>query len=331
MGHALTQEQMPRFMRTLSIAACAAIGAGAAFAQSFGGSPPWGLEKPTYIKGEVSQGQAFEYPIGNGLRLTLTPMPDADEWNIQVASGDGDDYSTCVTPPFHGPNARQIMGWHFQAGQEMTPGAVGQKRWIEFVLSSEDHEAECKNLETGLYGKDRDWSNWGTHISGRCWFRPLTVELDDGKGNEQGIKLLTFDAECALRGALELWRLPATYVIPDDFSGWVMMRYRQKGKPELPRKGDRYVVGFDKSATVRTSSDLRQDSRSAEFVWKNGRAAATKGPHQTIWGWVVGDADMCSPFQSFFVGTGEQYRKNPENPALKNPYWDCSQVLRVKR
>jgi hypothetical protein len=295
--------------------------------QSFGGSPPWGPEQPVSMGGELRAGQTFKNPIGDGLSLILAL--DGDEWDIEVTpSVAGDDYSRCVNPPFHGPNAKQIMAWHFQSGRKATPGGVGEKRWIDFVLSAKDHRMECANLEIALQGKD---TAWGSHISGRCWFRPVSVKLGDGILDQQVIESLKFEAACALHGAWELWRLPSTYVIDDGFTGWVTVYYREKGKAELSRSGDRYVLPVAGSTNVHTSSDLRQDSRGAKFVWTDGRSISAAGVDRMIWGWQVGDADMCSPFQSFFVGTSDQYRKAGKNPALKSPVWDCDNVLRFKR
>jgi hypothetical protein len=255
--------------------------------------------------------------------------PLGDEWDIEVApSRGGDDYSGCVNPPFHGPNPKQLSAWDFKGDGSTTSGGVGRKRWIDFVLTPEDQRLECANLGIALQGKD---SAWGTHITGRCWFRPVSVKLGDGLLNRQVVESLEFEAECALHGAWELWRLPATYVVPDGFTGWVTVYYRQKGRSELPRGNDEYLVEIGKSPAVYTSSDLRQDSRGAKYASQDGKAYATNGRDRMIWGWQAGDASLCSPFQSFFVGTREQYRKSGPNPALKNSTWDCSKVIRVER
>ena len=210
-------------------------------------------------------------------------------------------------------------------------GGVGRKRWVDFVLTSAARKTECDNMETALYGKESAWGAWGLHIAGRCWLRPLSVKLSEGPPNQQVIESLGFDAECALHGAWELWRLPATYVVPDEFTGWVTVYYRQKGQPGLPRRGNEYLVEIGKPPAVYTSSDLRQDSRAARYASKSGKIYAANGPNRMIWGWQVGDADFCSPYQSFFVGTGEQYRKSNTNPALRNQSWDCAKVIRVER
>ncbi len=285
----------------------------------FGGSPPWGLEQPTKFKGALQSGEGFGKAIGKGLSLEIRPDGEG-EWEIVVTSSEGpyEDYSRCVNPPFHGPHPKHLMAWHFEPDRETSPGGVGEKRWLEFVLTAEDNEAECHALDTRLY-RPTEPSGWGTRISGRCWVRPLTVNLG---GEPPYIDSFTFDGECGLYGALELWRRPAVYVIPDGFTGWVTVLYRLKGEPKLPRKGDAYVVDFTKSSTVRTSSDLRQDQRAAEFVLSPGRK---------IWGWAVGDADLCSPYQTFFVGTEAQFHAQPDNPALKSIRWDCSKQIRARR
>jgi hypothetical protein len=298
-----------------------------AIAQAFGGSPPWGLEKPVSFKGQTRPGVPLQYPIGNGLALKLVPVGDV--WEIKVGpSGRNDDYSVCVNPPFHGPNPKEIMTWHFTGEQGPFHWGVGQKRWIDFVLTPEDLNVECQSLELSLRGEDSDR---GSHVTGRCWLRPLSIKLVDGVSNEKFIDTLKFDGECAIHGAWELWRLPTTYLIPDGFTGWVTVYYRQRDKPGLLRDENRYVLSVAESATVYTSSDLRQDYRGSKFVWYDGRPVSAEGRTRMIWDWQAGDADMCAPFQSFFVGTADQHISAGQNPALKNPVSDCAKVLRIER
>jgi hypothetical protein len=267
----------------------------AAPGQEFGGSPPWGLERPVPFSGITRPGVTFEYPIGNGLAVKLVPAGTA--WEIDVGRpGDREDYAVCANPPFKGP-------W-----------GVGQKRWIDFVLTPEDLKLECLGLERAMNG-DRDWR---PHATGRCWVRLL------------GAEPLKFDGECAPHGAWELWRLPATYVIPDGFTGWVTAYYRQKGKPKLPREENRYLLRVGELAAVYTSSDLREDDRGAKFVRADGRAISTEGPARMIWDWQAGDANACAPFQSFFVGTADRHISAGRNPALENPAWDCAKLLRIE-
>ncbi len=278
-------------------------------AQEFGGSPPWGPEKATHFTGEIRRGEAFNQPIDGGLSFTLAPLDGY--WEAGVG-GAGNDYSRCATPPFHGPNARDVMAWHFRAATAGGPGGMGQKRWIDFVLNDEDDRVQCDQLESALQGKD----TFENRIGGRCWFIPLSVKLSDDPPDRQAIDEMKFEGECALHGALELWRLPVTYTISNSFAGWVMVCFGAKGQPGLPRTGDRYHLLVSKQATVDTSSDLRQDSRGARFELRNGTAIPADGPRQRIWGWMNGVA-TCGPFQSFFVGTASQYRNHASNPLLK--------------
>ncbi len=278
-------------------------------AQEFGGSPPWGPEKAAHFTGEIRRGEAFHQPIGDGLSFTLTPLDGG--WEAGV-SGSGRDYSSCATPPFHGPNARDVKAWHFRGAAADGPGGMGRKRWLDFVLNDEDDRVQCGQLESALQGKD----TFENRIRGRCWFAPLSVKLFDDPQDRQAIDEMRFEGECALHGAWELWRLPVTYTIPDGFAGWVTVCFGAKGQPGLPRTGDRYQLLVSKLPIVYTSSDLRQDSRGARFEWRDGTAVTGDGADQGIWGWASGVA-ACGPFQSFFVGTATQYRNRAPNPLLK--------------
>jgi hypothetical protein len=299
-----------------------------ASAQTFGGAPPWGPEKPVRFKGQLRRGETFERPIGNGLSFKV--RPSGEDWDVVVTpTNTDDDLSSCVTPPFQGPHARHIMAWHFGANNEQSPGGLNVERGIDFVLNSKDSEAECQSLDPLLNGQDSDW---GAHITGRCLFRPLTVKLSNAPADRQVVEALTFDGECALHGAWELWRLPVTYVVPEGFSGWVTVYYMEIEQPEIPKKGDRYLVTLTRSGTVHTSSlDLRADLRGALFVTKNGTAIAKEGPGQRIWDWQAGDLSQCSPYQSFFVGTAGQYRNKGQNPVLSGHTWDCAKLRRAAR
>jgi len=294
----------------VTLMAVLALCTGPAAGQEFGGSPPWGPETPTHFTGEIHQGESFEQAIGDGLYFFIETHDGY--WSDGVSrSGGGDDYSRCVTPPFRGPNARDIMAWHFQRG-DAGPGGVGQKREIVFVLNDEDARVQCADLELALQGKD----TFENRISGRCWFQPLSVKLSEDPPEKQTIEEMKFEGECALHGALELWRLPVSYRIADGVTGWVTVCFGSKGQPGLRKDGDRYHLLISKQGTVHTSSILRMDRRGAKFERKNNATIPIDGPQQRIWRWMNGYA-TCGPFQSFFVGTADQYRNHSENPMLK--------------
>ncbi len=193
----------------------------------------------------------------------------------------------CIFASAHNAITQKFGGSpHCQRGNEKsTPGAVGQKRQIDFALSLEDRNADCRT-------------------SGRCWFRPA---------RRMGVVAS-----------------PGTLRHRKGLHGWVTIFYSQGSEPELARVADRYKLAVYGNAPVRTSSFLRQDMRGAAFIYPSRPPVATQGVNQMIWGWSAGDAKLCTPFQSFFVGTREQYRHRPPNPSLKNLNFDCSKLLKEK-
>jgi hypothetical protein len=314
----------------------------------YGGEPPWGGEQPARIAGEVRRGETFQQPIGDGLYLRLAPE-EGIGWRIEIGpatragrSDRDNDFARCVTGPAHGPTAMDIEGWHFRNDNNTgprerpeTPG-IGEKRWFDFVLTRQDMEIECDTLDRALYlwsnpaAKARAEGAVGARRSGRGWLKITGMKLGNlVAGEHASIESMTFEAEVALHGALELWVLPATYVIPDDFSGWVSIYARQAGQPASPQSRDRYVFRVSGDGVVRTSSELRIDRRGARFVSPDGKAIATQGAGRKIWGWQV-DGN-CSPYQTFFVGTRDQFRKSPRSPVQATlTVRDCSRILPKK-
>lgn len=61
--------------------------------------------------GEVSGGHNYGFELAPGWAFLLEPIPYG--YMIRVYDSDGLDLSQ-TTPPFHGPNAREIEGWHFR-------------------------------------------------------------------------------------------------------------------------------------------------------------------------------------------------------------------------
>jgi hypothetical protein len=201
---------------------------------AYGGQPPWGLEQPVHIRGEVHRGERFEKALGRGLYLRL--VPDEEGWQIEVGDKN-DDFTGCVNPPFHAITPMQIEGWHFRNDDNtaarpprdfLTPG-VGEKRWFDFVLTADDNQNECENLDTALRTDDekiseqtRATSEMGRYVSGRGWLAITGMALGNlVPGRQAWIESLQFEAELAFTGALELWKLPSRYVIPSGYTGWV--------------------------------------------------------------------------------------------------------------
>jgi hypothetical protein len=310
----------------------------------YGGEPPWGLEPPARIKGEVRRGETFQQPIGGGLFLRLNAMGEG--WHIEVGpepTSDRpdviDDFARCLNGPFHGLTEMDIEGRHFRNDDNTGPrdrpmtSGIGEKRWFDFVLTRKDMEIECHNLDVALYAwtdpvaKEAAEAGHGARASGRGWLKITGMKLGHlVAGQDAVIESMTFEAEVALHGALELWVLPATYVIPADYSGWVALYARRPGEPESPRSGNRYVFRISGDGAIRTSSELRTDRRGARFVSADGKAIATQGAARRIWGWQV--EGYCAPYQTFFVGTRDELRKSPKSPVQRTlTNRDCSKIL----
>lgn len=86
------------------------------------------------IAGELHAGEAFERDFGAGWRFVLEPVPEG--WFMSVRNAGGDDLSW-ATPPLHGPNSREIHGWHFRNAANSGPNtgdvnAPQQLRLITF-------------------------------------------------------------------------------------------------------------------------------------------------------------------------------------------------------
>jgi hypothetical protein len=312
----------------------------------FGGEPPWGRERPTRIAGEVRHGERVERPIGAGLYLRLEPYPEGG-WEIQVgprrptdSSERVDDFTACVNEPLHGLTDMDIEGSHFRnddntgaRASPRTPG-VGEKRWFNFVLTREALTTECDNLDRMQHSyndpveRAKGERAWGALRSGRGWLTITGMTLGNlVPGEHASIAVMTFEAEVALHGALELWKLPATFVIPDDVAGWVAIYGRRPRTPALPRAGDRWVVRITRPGMIETSSEFRTDRRGARFVSTTGKPLLTHGTSRRIWGW-DSFVESCGALQRFFVGTRQQYESVPKNPTRASLVpKDCSALL----
>lgn len=75
------------------------------------------------IAGEVSGSHVFREAFGPGWTFELTPA--ARGWVVRLPDSRGIDLAE-MTPPLHGPNPRQLFGWHFRNADNTGPneGAV---------------------------------------------------------------------------------------------------------------------------------------------------------------------------------------------------------------
>jgi len=309
--------------------------------QAYGGQPLWGLEQPVHIRGEVRRGERFEKPVGRGVYFRL--VPDDAGWQIEVGN-ENDDFTRCVNPPSHGITPMQIEGWHFRndqntaarpAGELLTPG-VGEKRWFDFVLTADDNQKECNNLDAVLYIDDeknpdhlRAMREMGSRVRGRGWFAITGMTLGNlVPGQQAWIESLQFEAELSSTGALELWKLPSRYVIPKGYTGWVRVHFGEKGATPSPQSDGHQMLSIPSSGVLHTSTELRSDRRDAQYIFSDGTPASLSGPHRQIWAWSnVAAGDCGGTYHTFFVGTREQYRSTPKDKETGIPPAPCNQPV----
>jgi hypothetical protein len=166
---------------------------------------PAATAAPAPIAGILRQGERFQRAIGGGLFLRLVPQDGG--WGMEIGPP-GTDFASVVTPPFHGPNALQIYGWHFtRQGRGLGLGER-ERRHVQFVLSRAALAKEEHDLEGMLYltGNDpehvRAMADWGTDTLGTCWLTPDEILLGPPAlpPNARGILAMRFTASCALSG-----------------------------------------------------------------------------------------------------------------------------------
>lgn len=71
------------------------------------------------LAGSLADGDEFRRRIGAGWMFALTP--GGEGWDLRLWARDGNTDMTRITPPAHGPNARQIYGWHFRNADDTGP------------------------------------------------------------------------------------------------------------------------------------------------------------------------------------------------------------------
>lgn len=166
---------------------------------------PVAMAAPAPIAGILRQGERFQHPIGGGLFLRLVPQDGG--WGIEIGPPDA-DFASVVTPPFHGPNALQILGWHFTLQGRVLGLGEGERRRMQFVLSRAALAKEEHDLEGMLYLSTKNpehiraVADWGTDTLGTCWLMPNEVLLGPPvpAPNARTILAMRFTASCTLSG-----------------------------------------------------------------------------------------------------------------------------------
>ncbi len=87
------------------------------------------------LGGEIAGAHQAYLPFGPGYALALLPAPHG--WDLRVLDKAGTDLSQ-LTPPLHGPNPRDIYGWHFRNADNTAPndGSVNAPQDLRLFVFS---------------------------------------------------------------------------------------------------------------------------------------------------------------------------------------------------
>ncbi|HKB97329.1 MAG TPA: hypothetical protein VKD23_00950 [Terriglobales bacterium] len=119
-------------------------------------------------------------------------------------------------------------------------------------------------------------------------------------------------------------RPPERFLIPDGYSGWVRVDFRQKGAPPLPVEDGRLLLKLNERGTLQTSSDpLAGHGKDDFFYYSLARRTplSNAGVCKSGMVWQIEtmvDEPTSTPFERFFVGTEAQYR-HAVDPSGKEP------------
>lgn len=119
----------------------------------------------------------------------------------------------------------------------------------------------------------------------------------------------------ALTACLEQKRRPDRYLIPNGYVGWVRINFKVKNAPALPTKDGVYLIEINPDGRLQTSSSNEYGWAQDEYYYysesgqKPLKASGWDGGGM-IWGAFTGSLQGDDEtYESFFVGTEEQFRK----------------------
>ena len=157
------------------------------------------------LRGQLSRGQAFTHQVTDRLWFCLDSIKSfGGGWCIRVSDSEQSrhDFSQVVTLPFRGPNARELLGWHFRNSDNTGPNALGPKnvnapgrrREFEFVLNSTDFQRAHDALRTDEY-----MEVYRALVKGRGSLNITRLELGNLlPGQSASIEEMEFEVELAV-------------------------------------------------------------------------------------------------------------------------------------
>lgn len=72
------------------------------------------------FEAELTEGERFTFDVNDRLYFELDPDPEGWEIAVRAVDRPGENLAR-LTPPLHGPNPRQVWGWHFRNAANTGP------------------------------------------------------------------------------------------------------------------------------------------------------------------------------------------------------------------
>jgi len=144
-------------------------------------SAPFLGQQKVAFSGRVAQGESFVKPIGKGLAFAVRSQNGhftiSVEKSARAGKAGGDNLASCVTPPYHGPNALTIEGWELGSERTKEEMAEAKRRMFQFVMNEADQKEACDEMKLEVYGPEKRNSD-GTIVLGHENYRAPAM----GKG-----------------------------------------------------------------------------------------------------------------------------------------------------
>lgn len=78
------------------------------------------VRRGVQFEAEITEGERFTFDVNDRLYFELDPDPEGWEIAVRAADRPGENLAR-LTPPLHGPNPRQVWGWHFRNADNTGP------------------------------------------------------------------------------------------------------------------------------------------------------------------------------------------------------------------
>src|SRR5262249_28131478 len=117
-----------------------------------------------------------------------------------------------------------------------------------------------------------------------------------------------FEVDISFTAGLQPWHLPARYIVPKGYKGWIRLYLTEPSAPPLPKQGGFHIVQIPQSGIVHTSSELRRDNGGSQYFYNDGTLM-----RHPIWAPEQTDCNGKSKERVFFVGTDQEYMSMLKN------------------